>query len=238
MTDTQGSRSLQLDREAAGSIRLAGSQLKAKALPLVGFDHHPRLRVNLVAVPAFQRQKHAGRLLSPHPDVAFIRLALHEAHPRAVQSLVLDPDFSFARRERHALTLSPNENVFRKEPELPASRAALEGAPLATHPGLQAARIRRVRRGLVCGISGACLPGRSRRRFLKTLAKYHLAKQAAVDLVVYILDTGTREVTAHAVTGLICMHDDLRFLRRTGNANEKQAQAEPWEPCLIHGRAF
>ena len=65
--------------------------------------------------------------------------------------------------------------------------------------------------------------GRRRRRLLKALAEDHLAVDAAVDLVVHVLDAGTGQMRGHLVQHLVRADVDGDFLRAAG------ARRDQWQ---------
>ena len=85
------------------------------------------------------------------------------------------------------------------EHQLDADRAILEGRPVADQlrpiAGTNADRVVDDQPASPEGLESR--DGRRRRRLLKALAEDHLAVEAAVDLVVHVLDAGTGQVTRH-----------------------------------------
>ena len=62
--------------------------------------------------------------------------------------------------------------------------------------------------------------GGRRRRFLKALAEDHLAVDAAVDLVVHVLDAGAGQVTRHSPDHLAGVDLDLLAAKIAGSQKD------------------
>src|SRR5207245_3516534 len=116
-----------------------------------------------------------GWLLSAQTNKSLIFLACDQIHAPSIQASVLDSYFTLAFLENNALALQPDKSIPTFQREFSFCGTRCKPAP---HPADSSDFI------FVCSrLKSDAFQRRSQFRFLKTLAKNHLAVEAAVDLV-------------------------------------------------------